>query len=323
MTSQARPIQIPLMGKISKAKKQRQALRSKDAEEQRNNLDVTYDVSTFKGFFKELFKRIKDMDITGLGAQLAFFFLLSIFPLLIFMVTLLPYLNLSEEQVFGFVEDIAPAEIYSLIETTLFEIMASQNTGLLSFGILGTIWSASLGMNSLIKSLNLSYEVGEDRPIWLARGMAIIATVLMIFIIIVALVLPVFGQQIGVFFFSFLGLEEGFLTTWNALRFLITPIIIFIVCAIIYWLAPNVKLNIRSVLAGAAFTSISWLALSYSVSLYVNNFGNFSAAYGSIGGIILMMLWLYLSAMLLMVGGQINAVMQGQRNLKKKKNRTA
>ena len=307
------------MGKISKAKKDRQALRAQGAEEQRNNLDVTYDVSTFKGFFQELFKRIKDMDITGLGAQLAFFFLLSIFPLLIFMVTLLPYLNLSEEQVFGFVEDIAPAEIYSLIETTLFEIMASQNTGLLSFGILGTIWSASLGMNALIKSLNLSYEVGENRPIWLARGMAIIATVLMIFIIIVALVLPVFGQQIGVFFFSFFGLEEGFLTAWNALRFLITPIIIFIVCAIIYWLAPNVKLNITSVFAGAAFTSISWLALSYAFSIYVNNFGNFSAAYGSIGGIILMMLWLYLSAMLLMVGGQINAVIQGQKNMKKEK----
>lgn len=311
------------MGKISKAVKEQQVVRSQKPGDRQNNLDTKYDVTTIKGFFKELLKRIKEMDVTGLGAQLAFFFLLSIFPLLIFIITLLPYLNLSEEQVFSFMEDVAPAEVYSLIETTLFEIMANQNTGLLSFGILGTIWSASLGMNALIKSLNLSYEVEEDRPIWLARGMAIIATILLIFIIIVALVLPVFGQQIGVFFFSFLGLEERFLTTWNALRFTITPLIIFIVCAIIYWVTPNVKLNIKSVLVGAVFTSIGWLAISYGFSIYINNFGNFSAAYGSIGGIIIMMLWLYLSAMLLMIGGQINAVMQGRRDLKKQKSRTA
>ena len=267
---------------------------------------------------KELIQRIIDVDVPGLGAQLAFFFLLSIFPLLIFLVTLLPYLNLSEEQIFNFMNEVVPGEVYILIETTLNEVLNTQNTGLLSFGILATIWSASLGMNALIKSLNMSYGVEEDRPIIVARGMSIVMTILMIFILIIALALPIFGQQLGILIFSFMGLEEGFLRVWNAIRFTIPPLIIFVVCAVIYWAVPNIKLSIWSVLAGAAFAAVGWLVLSFGFSVYINNFGNYSATYGSIGGIIVMMLWLYLSAMLLMIGGQINAVMQRRREINRR-----
>ncbi|RNF38160.1 YihY/virulence factor BrkB family protein [Planococcus salinus] len=264
---------------------------------------------------KELLQRIIDVDVPGLGAQLAFFFLLSIFPLLIFLITLLPYLNLSEDQIFNFMNEVVPEEVYTLIETTLNEVLTTQNTGLLSFGILATIWSASLGMNALIKSLNLSYGVEEDRPIFIARGMSIVMTVLMILILIIALALPIFGEQLGILIFSFMGLEDDFLRVWNALRFTIPPLIIFIVCAVIYWAVPNIKLSFWSVLAGAAFAAVGWLALSFGFSVYINNFANYSATYGSIGGIIVMMLWLYLSAMLLMIGGQINAVMQRRREI--------
>ncbi|MCJ1910193.1 YihY/virulence factor BrkB family protein [Planococcus ruber] len=279
-----------------------------------NNLQVSHDVTTAKGFLKEVGKRIQEIDVQGLGAQLAFFFLLSIFPLLIFLVTLLPYLNLSSDQIYGFLQEVAPAEVYAIIEETLQDIMTNQNGRLLSFGIIATIWSASLGMDALIKSLNFSYGVEENRPFLIARGMSILSTILMIFIMIVALVLPIFGQQTGVFLSSFLGLEDSFLELWSRLRFTIPPLIIFAVCSVIYWVAPNVRLDVRSVMVGAAFTSIGWIAVSYIFSLYINHFATFSATYGSIGGIIMLMIWLYLSAMLLLVGGQINAVMQGRRN---------
>ncbi len=288
--------------------------KREETKERLNNLDVKYDVTTGIGFLKELKKRIIDMDVTGLGAQLAFFFLLSIFPLLIFLITLLPYLNLSKDQVYQFLIRVVPAEIYILIEETLNEILTSQNSGLLSFGLIATIWTASLGMNALINSLNKSYEVVESRPLLIARGMSILSTILLIFIIIVALVLPIFGRQIGLLLFSYLGLEAGFLEIWGIIRYTIPFLIIFIVCSVIYWIAPNVRLDVRSVLGGAAFTTIGWLVISYGFSTYINNFGNFSATYGSIGGIILMLLWLYISAMLLLIGGQFNAVMQGRRN---------
>lgn len=283
-------------------------------KERLNNFEVKYDVTTNLGFLKELKKRVVDMDVTGLGAQLAFFFLLSIFPLLIFLITLLPYLNLSKDQVYQFLIRVVPAEIYVLIEETLNEILTNQNSGLLSFGLIATVWTASLGMNALINSLNKSYEVVESRPLLIARGMSIVSTILLIFIIIVALVLPIFGRQIGLLLFSYLGLEAGFLEIWGIFRYTIPFLIIFIVCSVIYWIAPNVRLDVRSVLGGAAFTTIGWLAVSFGFSIYINNFGNFSATYGSIGGIILMLLWLYISAMLLLIGGQFNAVMQGRRN---------
>ncbi|TAA71757.1 YihY/virulence factor BrkB family protein [Planococcus salinarum] len=278
----------------------------------------SYDVTRSSGFLKELWKRINDVDVTGLGAQLAFFFLLSIFPLLIFLITLLPYLNIAEEQVYLFMSNVVPGEVYILIEETLKEILTEENRSLLSFGLIATIWSASLGMNALIKSLNRSYGVEENRPILIARGMSIITTVLMIFILLIALVLPIFGRQVGIFIFSFLGLEAGFLETWNTLRFSIPPLIIFVVAAVIYWAAPNVKLDFKSVLAGSTFTAIGWLGVSFGFSVYINNFANYSATYGGIGGVIMLMLWLYVSAILLMVGGQINAVMQSRRDVIKR-----
>ncbi|WP_422122653.1 YihY/virulence factor BrkB family protein [Planococcus sp. X10-3] len=307
------------MGKSNNSLKESQKTKSDGAQAQ----EPSYDVTSLSGFLKELWKRINDVDVTGLGAQLAFFFLLSIFPLLIFLITLLPYLNIAEDQIYNLMANIVPGEVYLLIEETLNEVLTQENRSLLSFGLIATIWSASLGMNALIKSLNKSYGVEEDRPILIARGMSIITTVLMIFILLIALALPIFGRQLGIFIFSFLGLEEGFLETWNALRFSIPPLIIFVVAAVIYWAAPNIKLDIKSVLPGSAFTAIGWLAVSYSFSVYINNFGNYSATYGGIGGVIVLMLWLYVSSILLMIGGQINAIMQSRHDILKRKNNKA
>ncbi len=268
------------------------------------------DVTTKKGFFKELFARIQNVDVTGLGAQLAFFFLLSLFPLLIFMVTLLPYLNLQEDQLFNILRTYAPDEVYSLIQGTIDEVLSDRNGGLLSLGILATIWSASTGVNVLIRSLNKSYGLDETRPFAIARGISIIFTLLLIALFIIALVLPVFGEQIGTFLFSYLGYEAGFLTVWNGIRWTIPPIMIFVVFTLLYWVAPNRKLYIKSVIPGAVFATLGWILVSLGFSLYVSSFANYSATYGSIGGIIVLMMWLYFSGTILMVGGQINAVMQ-------------
>lgn len=275
-----------------------------------NKSNDPFDVTTSKGFFQELLARIQHVDVTALGAQLAFFFLLALFPLLIFMVTLLPYLNLPKEQLFSFLLTYAPEEVYLLIETTLDEVLSSRNGGLLSIGFLATIWSASNGMNAMIKSLNRSYDIEETRPFFIARGISVIFTLLLILLFIIALVLPIFGKQIGSVLFSYLGYEAGFLEVWNNIRWTIPPIMIFIVFMLLYWIAPNRKLYLKSVIPGAIFATLGWILVSFAFSLYVSSFANYSATYGSIGGIIVLMMWLYFSGMILMVGGQINAVMQ-------------
>ncbi|QBP43030.1 YihY/virulence factor BrkB family protein [Paenisporosarcina antarctica] len=272
--------------------------------------DEPFDVTSSKGFFQELLARIKYLDVTALGAQLAFFFLLSLFPLLIFMVTLLPYLNLQEDQLFSILRTYAPDEVYKLIYGTVNEVLTNRNGGLLSVGILATIWTASNGMNALIKSLNRSYSLEETRPFIIARSISVIFTLLLITLFVIALVLPVFGEQIGIFLFSYLGYEQSFLTVWNSIRWTIPPVMIFVVFMLLYWIAPNRKLYLKSVIPGAIFATLGWILVSLAFSFYVSSFANYSATYGSIGGIIVLMMWLYFSGTILMVGGQINAVMQ-------------
>ncbi len=285
-------------------------LKMMQFKKKKTDPDYPFDVTSSKGFFKELLARIQHVDVTALGAQLAFFFLLSLFPLLIFMVTLLPYLNLQEDQLFNILRTYAPGEVYTLIDGTLDEVLSDRNGGLLSVGIIATIWSASNGMNALIKSLNRSYDLDETRPFFIARGISVIFTLLLIVLFVVALALPIFGEQIGTFLFSYLGYEQGFLGVWNQVRWTIPPVMIFIVFMLLYWIAPNKKLYLKSVIPGAIFATVGWIVVSLGFSLYVSSFANYSATYGSIGGIIVLMMWLYFSGTILMVGGQINAVMQ-------------
>ena len=268
-----------------------------------------FDVTTTKGFWKELLVRIKIVDITGLGSQTGILFPLSLFPLLIFLITLLPFLNIDESQVLLFIRDYAPDSVYTLIHDTLEEILDNRNGGLLSIGALATIWSASKGMNALTKALNLSYHVEESRSFIVARAMSVVFTIALIGVLVVALILPVFGQQIGMLAFSYFGAEEGFMRLWEGLRWFIPPILIFLVFTALYWAVPNLKVRLKSAMPGALFATAGWILTSLVVSFYVGNFANYSNTYGSIGGIIVLMMWLYFSAIILMLGGQLNAVM--------------
>ncbi|WP_218627995.1 YihY/virulence factor BrkB family protein [Sporosarcina sp. E16_8] len=281
-----------------------------------------FDVTTTSGFLKELLVRIKKVDITGLGSQLAFFFLLSLFPLLIFIMTLLPYLNFNQAEVFLLIRDYAPESVAMLIENTLNEILKNRNGGLLSIGALATVWSASKGMNALTKALNQSYFTEESRSFIMARGMSVVFTIMLIAVLLVALILPVFGQQIGVLAFSYMGLEEGFLILWAGLRWLVPPVFILFVFSLIYWLVPNLKIQFKSVLPGALFATVGWILASLAFSFYVGSYGNYSSTYGSIGAIIVLMMWLYFSAIILMLGGQLNAVMLERTQLIKAKEKS-
>lgn len=269
------------------------------------------DRTTAKGFFQDLISSVQRVDMSGMGAQLAYFFLLSFFPLLIFLVTLLPYLNLQQEQVFEFMDDVIPAEVFSLIEGTLTEVLTNQNGGLLSIGIIGTIWSASKGIDALMKALNRAYDV-DGRAGFINRSLSLLFTVAFVLIILLALVFPIFGQQLGNFLFSYIGVESSLGSVWAFIRWLMPPLLIFGVMVLMYWIVPNTdpRLKFISVMPGAVFATAGWLVLTYGFSYYVNNFGNYSTTYGSIGGVIILMLWLYFTGMILIFGGLINASMQ-------------
>src|SRR3954451_5867721 len=264
-------------------------------------------INVRSSLLKLLWHRIEEDDLPGLSAQLAYFFLLSLFPLLIVLFTLLPYVPIPHQNMLGMIRDFAPAEAMDLIEKNVQEIMDQRNGGLLSFGIIGTIWSASNGISAIVTAFNKAYNVKESRSFIVSRGMAILLTFGMIFVLILAIVLPVFGREIGVFLFSQLGYTTEFIKLWDTLSWLVSAIILFLIFTGLYWIAPNVKLKCRSAFPGAAFATLGWIISSVCLSFYVGNISNYSLTYGSIGAIIVLMIWLYLSAFIIILGGEVNA----------------
>ncbi|WP_373895361.1 YihY/virulence factor BrkB family protein [Virgibacillus natechei] len=261
-------------------------------------------------FAKNVYQRIMNDDIMGLAAQLAYFFLLSLFPFLLFLLTLVGYLPIEEQRVIEAITNYAPAQITDLINTNISQLINQQNGGLLSIGIIGTLWAASNAINAITKALNKAYEVEEDRMFIVSRLIAIVLTIAMIIVICTAFLLPVFGQVIGEYIFSLFGLSEGFLTVWEAIRWLVSSLIFFVVFVALYKMAPNIKVYFRNVIWGALFSTISWQLVSLGFSYYVNNMGNYSATYGSLGAVIVLMIWLYISGIIIMTGGVINAVIR-------------
>lgn len=277
------------------------------------------EVTTIKGFLQEMIFRMKKADLSGKGAQLAYFFLLSFFPLLLVVVSLLPYLNVNHEYVFRFLQTIMPAEVFLLTQGTIVELLTTYNSGgVLSIGIFGTLWAASKGMNAMIETLNEAYETEPKMGI-INRAWSLVFTVSLIFILLLALVLPIFGQRYFYQLFEFLGVAATFVAFWNIVQWMLPPLLIFIVLLFLYWVIPYTepKVHFITVLPGATFSTIAWVVLIYGFSFYVKHFGNFASTYGSIASIIILMLWLYFTGMILIFGGLLNAVMH-KRHLAKK-----
>nr|WP_194241281.1 YihY/virulence factor BrkB family protein [Bacillus fonticola] len=269
-----------------------------------------------RSIFFRMLERIQRDDVFGLAAQLSYFFLLSLFPLLIFLVTLLTFLPISANDLLNVIRDFAPGDSLALIEENLRDILSKNNGGLLSFGVLATLWSGSNGISAIVKNLNRAYGVEENRPFWKVRGTSVILTIAMIFVVVIALLLPVFGKQIGLFAAMQFGISDEFLIIWNAVRWVVSALIIFLVFVGLYFLAPNFRLHIRDTLGGAFLATVGFVLVSFLFSYYVGNFGNYSTTYGSIGGIIVLMIWFYLSGIILLIGGEWNAL---RRELKHRK----
>ncbi|EIZ4012722.1 YihY/virulence factor BrkB family protein [Listeria monocytogenes] len=253
--------------------------------------------------------RVGRNDVSGNAAQLAYYMLFSIFPMLLIAATLLAYLHIDKDSVFNMIKEFAPDQIMDFLEENLNNLLTQKNGGLLSIGIIATLWSASNGMNAVMKSLNKAYGITNKRNYVVQRLLSMFFTLAMLATVGATLLLLVFGQQIGMFLINHLNFSEDFLSFWNNLRWTVTLIVIFVVFTFLYWVAPNRRSTLISVLPGALFSTIGWTVASVGFAYYVNNFGNYSATYGSIGVIIILMLWFYLTGIILMIGGELNATL--------------
>lgn len=266
-----------------------------------------------KTFVKYLIIRSKEDEITGLSAQLAYFLLLSAFPLLIFAITLLGYLPISSDEVldlFNNIMHIAPEDTYKMIEEMIVSVFEVKRGDVLSISIIITLWTASNGMKAIIRALNKAYNIKESRGFFHNRLIALLMIFAIIIAIAVALILSVFGNLIGNFLFLYFELELSFLRIWDITRYIISFLLLLVLFALLYFIAPNKKLKWREIYIGTVFAAIGWIGVSWVFSFYVNNFGDYSATYGSLGGVVVLMVWLYISSAILILGGEINALIQ-------------
>ncbi|WP_411842289.1 YihY/virulence factor BrkB family protein [Salinicoccus sp. HZC-1] len=264
-----------------------------------------------------MFKFSKD-NTSGMAAQLAYYFLLAIFPLLIFLLTLVPLFQIDQATITQMIQDYAPSDIAGMLDKIISDVMSSSSGGLLSVGLIVTLWSASNGMTALMNAFNVAYDVEDDRNFIVAKLFSIFFTIILALSVILTFALIVFGEQIGNLMFGVIGLDSQFQTLWNLVRSILPVLLVFVVFLVMYTTAPNIKLGIKSVIPGTIFTTIAFLLASWGFSFYISNFSNYSATYGSIAGVIILILWLYITGVIIILGAQINAIMH-KRTLRKEK----
>lgn len=267
-------------------------------------------------FVNEFYQKMEKVDVFGLAAQLAYFFLLSLFPFLLFLFNLIGYFPLDEEIILLTIADYAPPQVYQLIETNIESLTGMQSGGLLSIGIIGTLWSASNGVNAIRKALNRAYGIQPKRIFIVYRLLSILLTVGMFFVIIVALLLPVFGRMIAEYIFSWVGFSDEFVQLWETFRWVTSSIIFFIVLLAIYKLAPHRRVYFKHVVWGAFFSTVGFQMVSLAFSFYVSTLGNYSATYGSLGTVIVLMIWFYLIGTIVLIGGVLNAYLDEKYRMK-------
>jgi membrane protein len=259
-------------------------------------------------FLKRLGNEMKKDRATGLAAEQAYYYMLSVFPLLVLALSIIPYLNIDPQKVIEFLQTIMPPETVSVFEENINDFVNKPNGGLLTVGILGTIWSASNGMNAFIGAMNQAFNVEETRPFYLVRLLSIGLTIGLIFAFLIAFFLPVFGGIIIGQLENIINIPGSTAIILNVLRFIIAFFVIFTIITTLYRIAPNVNKTFKELFPGAIVATIIWQMVSIGFSFYVSSFGNYSATYGSLGGVIILMLWLFLTGLALVIGGEINAI---------------
>jgi membrane protein len=255
-------------------------------------------------------EKIFEDEIFGRCAQFAYYWFFSLFPLLILLTALLAYLPIKGD--LDALSKVLPSEAFTLVQSTFYEITEHRRGGLLSFSILVVIWSSSSGMGVLIAALNKTSNSTKFRPWWRERLLAIILTLGLATLIIAALMLIFFGDYISKIVVSTYGFGSTLTAIWQAGQWLVVIAFVLIGVELLYYFAPYTKQRWALFTPGAIFALVFWLSISYGLRLYVSRVTDYSATYGALGGVMVLMIWLYLMGVAILVGGVINSVSRGK-----------
>jgi membrane protein len=271
-----------------------------------------YPQASWREIAKRTIHEIDDDHCFGLAAQLAFYFLLALFPALLFVVALIGYLPVEDAlaELLQALGAVAPQELVELLQQQLEQIARGNEASLLTLGIVGAIWSSSAAMVAIIDALNHAYDVSEWRPWWKRRLVAISLTVSLAVFTSIALGLILVGPDVASLAVGWLGLSPFVTTVWALLRWPAMIIAVMFGMDLVYYFAPNRPTRWVWITPGSLLATMLWLVSSFGFKLYVTNFGDYTATYGAIGTAIVTMLWFYVSGVTILVGAELNAVIE-------------
>jgi len=261
-------------------------------------------------FGVQLLERINTDDVSTRAAALAYYFIFALFPALLFLTALLGLLPVPGvmERLLGYFTRVLPPESAVVVRRTLTQTLASASTSLLSLGAAGALWAASAGMVALIDALNVAHRVTEPRSWWRRRLVALLLTLGLALFALTALMLVIFGERMGEDVAGAVGLGPVFTLAWRLAQWPVVVGCLLVAVLLIYHSAPAASPPLPRLAPGSACAVAAWLAVSTALRVYVSHFGSYNATYGSIGGVILLMLWFYLSSLTLLIGAEINAL---------------
>ncbi len=271
-----------------------------------------------RDFAKRVYEEASRDYVFNGAAALAFYLTLAIFPAMIFLMTIIPYLPIEHvgQAIMDLLHQALPRSAADMFAGVVQQVAGERRGGLLSVGIIGVLWSASSGMYAVMQQMNIAYNVEERRPFVRARTTALGLTLLFGLLVLGAFSLIVLGGVIQNWIGNRYGFSSALLDFFVVFRWVVIVLGLIIAIEVIYYVAPNRHQRFRAVSTGGGVAAILLIIASFGFSLYASHFGNYDALYGSIGGVVLLMLWFYIAGLVILVGAEINVVLDGVADVK-------
>lgn len=265
---------------------------------------------SWKESFKIFIDTFQQAEVNIYAIVITYYLLLSFFPLLIALGNILPYLNLNDQNVLPYIQELLPSYVYNTVSETVSSLLKTSSGGLLSISAIGTFWAVSKGINGIRISLDKAYGVEKEKLQFLRRLFSFLMVFLLILSIFFLLLIMGFGQTVLEYVLPIFGLPEEILTTFKTLRWPLTSSVLLVILIMLYYFVPSAKVHFRTILPGAVFTTIGWMLVTQFYSIYISYFSKRINSYGAIGSVIFFILWLNIAATLIIVGGVINVTIE-------------
>ncbi|PYV57013.1 MAG: ribonuclease BN [Acidobacteria bacterium] len=277
--------------------------------ETRTRIQLVVRLEGIKNALSRTYGDVVRNHTTQMAAALSYYFVLSLFPALIFLSAAVAYLPVPDlfGQALSLMARFIPPDSMGLVRRILADVVTPNRGAFLSFGILGTLWAASGGFSAAIEVLNVAYDVQDDRPFWKTRPLAVGLAFAIGGLLLLTLAVMIVGPRFGEWLASRVHLSNVFVFLWPFIHWSIAIAFTILAVEALYYLAPNVKQRFLATLPGAMLAVGCWIALSYLLGFYFRHFANFNKTYGTLGAGIALMVWLYWTGFAILVGAELNS----------------